>query len=53
VTTGRCLPTGVSSGYSLILDINDHVQELNRWAMSEHVKKANDGIKFNRVVRGP
>lgn len=26
------------------------IQELGRWAVMEHVKKANDGIRFNRVV---
>ncbi|CAL4888759.1 unnamed protein product [Urochloa decumbens] len=35
------------------IDINNsHVQELARWAVSEHVKQANDGIKFNKLVSG-
>jgi hypothetical protein len=53
VTAGRWFPAGVPGGFSPILDINDpHVQELGGWAVSEHDKKANDGIKFNRVVSG-
>ncbi|CAN6287641.1 unnamed protein product [Urochloa humidicola] len=28
------------------------VQELGRWAVAEHDKKANDRIKFRRVVSG-
>jgi hypothetical protein len=36
---------------SPIFNINDpHVQELGGWAVSEHDKKENDGIKFNKVV---
>ncbi|KAL6650435.1 hypothetical protein ACP70R_009360 [Stipagrostis hirtigluma subsp. patula] len=31
---------------------NPHMQELGRWAVKEHDKNANDGLKFNRVVRG-
>ncbi|OEL33721.1 Cysteine proteinase inhibitor 8 [Dichanthelium oligosanthes] len=47
------IPAGVPGGYSPIPDINDrHVQELGGWAVSEHVKKANDGLKFNKVVSG-
>ncbi|EER95296.2 cysteine proteinase inhibitor 8 [Sorghum bicolor] len=39
--------------YQPIVNINDpHVQEVGRWAVSEHVKKANDGLKFSRVVSG-
>ncbi|KAF8664574.1 hypothetical protein HU200_054757 [Digitaria exilis] len=26
------------------------IQDLGRWAVTEHVKKANDGIKFIKVV---
>ncbi|TVU38289.1 hypothetical protein EJB05_11649, partial [Eragrostis curvula] len=28
------------------------VQDLGSWAVMEHVKHANDGIKFNKVVSG-
>lgn len=36
-----------------INDVNDpHVQELGRWAVSEHVKLANDGLRFVKVVSG-
>ncbi|TVU01252.1 hypothetical protein EJB05_53291, partial [Eragrostis curvula] len=28
------------------------VQDLGSWAVIEHVKQANDGIKFNKVVSG-
>ncbi|GJN11267.1 hypothetical protein PR202_ga29445 [Eleusine coracana subsp. coracana] len=34
-------------------EINDSdIQGLGGWAVTEHVKQANDGIKFNRVVSG-
>ncbi|KAJ1254430.1 hypothetical protein BS78_K063900 [Paspalum vaginatum] len=33
-----------------IPDINDpHIQEVGRFAVTEHVKEANDGIKFKKV----
>nr|CAB3474017.1 unnamed protein product [Digitaria exilis] len=33
------------------VDITDpDIQDLGRWAVTEHVKKANDGIKFKSVV---
>ncbi|RCV10494.1 hypothetical protein SETIT_2G116300v2 [Setaria italica] len=53
VTGGRFIkPAGVPGGYSP-WNINDpHVQELGGWAVSEHVKEANDGLKFNKVVSG-
>ncbi|KAJ1291554.1 hypothetical protein BS78_02G324300 [Paspalum vaginatum] len=36
-----------------IPDINDpHIQEVGRFAVTEHVKEANDGIKFKKVVSG-
>ncbi|TVU01244.1 hypothetical protein EJB05_53283, partial [Eragrostis curvula] len=31
---------------------NPSIQGLGRWAVKEHVKQANDGIKFNKVVSG-
>jgi sugar (pentulose or hexulose) kinase len=32
----------------------DHprIKELGEWAVAEHVKRANDGLKFGRVVSG-
>ncbi|TVU47993.1 hypothetical protein EJB05_07612, partial [Eragrostis curvula] len=34
-------------------NINDpHIQELGRWAVTEHNKQANAGLTFNRVVSG-
>ncbi|KAL6634766.1 hypothetical protein ACP70R_027437 [Stipagrostis hirtigluma subsp. patula] len=45
-----CAPSG---GWFPIPNINDaHVQELGGWAVAEHNKKANDRLKFNRVVSG-
>lgn len=36
-----------------LVDINDpYIQNLGKWAVAEHVKQANDGIKFNKVVSG-
>jgi hypothetical protein len=53
VTISRWLATGVPDGFSPIFDINDpHVQELGGWEVPEHDKKANDVIKFNRMVSG-
>ncbi|GJN11266.1 hypothetical protein PR202_ga29444 [Eleusine coracana subsp. coracana] len=32
------------------VDINDpYIQNLGKWAVAQHVKQANDGIKFNKV----
>lgn len=43
----------IPGGWAPITDINDpHVQELGGWAVAEHVKKANDGLKFSKVVSG-
>ena len=40
-------------GWQPIENINDpDIQELGRWAVAEHVKQANDGIKFKKVVKG-
>ncbi|XP_034577296.1 cysteine proteinase inhibitor 8 [Setaria viridis] len=36
-----------------IKDVSDpHIQELGGWAVSEHVKQANDGLRFGKVVSG-
>ncbi|OEL36223.1 hypothetical protein BAE44_0002759 [Dichanthelium oligosanthes] len=43
-------PTG---GWIPIPNINDPVvQNLGGWAVSEHVKQTNDGLKFQKVVSG-
>ncbi|CAN6343095.1 unnamed protein product [Urochloa humidicola] len=40
-------------GWNPIKDVNDpHIQELGAWAVAEHVKKANDGLRFGKVVSG-
>ncbi|CAN6306137.1 unnamed protein product [Urochloa humidicola] len=40
-------------GWSPIKDVSDpHIQELGGWAVAEHVKKANDGLRFSKVVSG-
>lgn len=50
------LPTAVvseSQGWNPLPDIDDpKVQQLGWWVVTEHDKKANDRIKFNRVVSG-
>ncbi|KAF8698419.1 hypothetical protein HU200_035158 [Digitaria exilis] len=43
----------MGGGWEHIRDVNDpHIQELGRWAVSEHVKVANDGLRFVKVVSG-
>ncbi|GJM94910.1 hypothetical protein PR202_ga11594 [Eleusine coracana subsp. coracana] len=40
-------------GWSPITDVNDaHIQELGSWAVAEHVRLVNDGLRFNKVVSG-
>jgi hypothetical protein len=35
------------------INVNDPVyQEIARWAVAEHVKQANDRLKFNKLVSG-
>ncbi|CAM0875744.1 unnamed protein product [Alopecurus aequalis] len=29
-----------------------YIQELGKWALAEHVKQANDGLRFDKVVDG-
>ncbi|EER93890.1 hypothetical protein BDA96_01G192600 [Sorghum bicolor] len=42
-----------SQGWFPLPDIDaPKVQQLGRWAVTEHDKKANDKVKFNRVVSG-
>ncbi|PAN48949.1 hypothetical protein GQ55_9G428100 [Panicum hallii var. hallii] len=43
----------IVGGWRPIKDVNDpHVQELGGWAVSEHVRQANDGLRFVKVVSG-
>uniref|UniRef100_K4AGC7 Cystatin domain-containing protein n=2 Tax=Setaria italica TaxID=4555 RepID=K4AGC7_SETIT len=40
-------------GWGVIPDVEDaHVQEIGAWAVAEHVKRANDGLRFGKVVSG-
>ncbi|CAN6300408.1 unnamed protein product [Urochloa humidicola] len=43
----------VAGGWGPIKDVSDpHIRELGGWAVAEHVKLANDGLRFGRVTRG-
>lgn len=43
----------IVGGWKPIKNVNDpHIQELGRWAVSEHVKQASDGLVFSKVVSG-
>ncbi|CAL4931814.1 unnamed protein product [Urochloa decumbens] len=43
----------IVGGWKPIKDASDpHIQELGGWAVAEHVKKANDGLRFGKVVSG-
>ncbi|CAN6305281.1 unnamed protein product [Urochloa humidicola] len=43
----------IVGGWNPIKDVSDpHIQELGRWAVAEHVKKVNDGLRFGKVVSG-
>uniref|UniRef100_M8CVX4 Cysteine proteinase inhibitor n=1 Tax=Aegilops tauschii TaxID=37682 RepID=M8CVX4_AEGTA len=45
--------TSAAGNWSPIEDINSpHIQELGEWAVAEHLKQANDGIKFSKVTGG-
>ncbi|KAL6867624.1 hypothetical protein ACP4OV_015648 [Aristida adscensionis] len=40
-------------GWAPIADVNSpHIKDLGAWAVAEHVKRANDGLQFRRVVSG-
>ncbi|CAN6301828.1 unnamed protein product [Urochloa humidicola] len=44
---------GLVGGWEVIPDVEDaHVQEIGAWAVAEHGKRANDGLRFGRVVSG-
>jgi hypothetical protein len=39
--------------WRVIPDVEDaHIQEIGAWAVAEHEKRANDGLKFGKVVSG-
>ncbi|KAL6648588.1 hypothetical protein ACP70R_012812 [Stipagrostis hirtigluma subsp. patula] len=43
----------ILGGWAPIPDVNDaHIQELGAWAVAEHEKRANDGLRFGSVVSG-
>ncbi|OEL33724.1 Cysteine proteinase inhibitor 8 [Dichanthelium oligosanthes] len=44
----------IIGGWGVIPDVDDdaHVQEVGAWAVAEHVKRANDGLRFGKVVSG-
>ena len=43
----------IFGGWKPIKNVDDpHIQELGRWAVSEHVKQASDGLVFSKVVSG-
>ena len=43
----------IVGGWKPIKNVNDpHIQEIGRWAVSEHVKQASDGLVFSKVVSG-
>jgi hypothetical protein len=40
-------------GWSPIKDVSDpYIQEIGGWAVAEHARRANDGLRFGRVTRG-
>jgi len=52
-TAAARAPHIIVGGWRLIKDVKDpHIQELGGWAVSEHVRQANDGLRFGRVVSG-
>ncbi|CAM0871947.1 unnamed protein product [Alopecurus aequalis] len=46
-------PTTASGQWTQIPDLNDpEILDIARWAVAEHARQANDGLRFNRVVSG-
>ncbi|KAM0833982.1 hypothetical protein ACQ4PT_063916 [Festuca glaucescens] len=44
---------GLHDGWEQIPNLNDpDVQEIARWAVTEHARQANDGLQLKRVVSG-
>ncbi|PUZ40488.1 hypothetical protein GQ55_9G428300 [Panicum hallii var. hallii] len=43
----------LAGGWSPIKDVSDpHIQELGGWAVAEHARLANDGLRFGEVTGG-
>lgn len=43
----------LAGGWSPIRNVSDpHIQELGGWAVTEHVRRANDGLRFGEVTGG-
>jgi hypothetical protein len=43
----------ILGGWNPIKDVSDpRIHELGGWAVSEHVKQVNDGVRFVKVVSG-
>ncbi|RCV44171.1 hypothetical protein SETIT_9G352800v2 [Setaria italica] len=43
----------LAGGWGPIKDVSDpHIQELGGWAVAEHARRANDGLRFGGVSRG-
>ncbi|CAN6289028.1 unnamed protein product [Urochloa humidicola] len=43
----------LAGGWGPIKDVSDpHIQELGGWAVAEHARLANDGLRFGEVTRG-
>lgn len=53
VAISVAIPTMANLGEWHPININDpEIQELGKWAVAEHVKQANDGIKFDKLESG-
>ncbi|CAN6290267.1 unnamed protein product [Urochloa humidicola] len=51
--TATAKNVGLVGGWGVIPDVEDaHIQEIRAWAVAEHVKRANDGLRFGRVANG-
>jgi len=43
----------LAGGWGPIKDVSDpHIQELGGWAVAEHARRANDGLRFGEVTGG-
>ncbi|PNT77931.1 putative cysteine proteinase inhibitor 7 [Brachypodium distachyon] len=52
---GVVYPAATSAGefwYPIGNVNNPHVQELGKWAVTEHAKNAHDGLRFSKVTSG-
>lgn len=49
----RAGPPPLAGGWFPISNVSDpHIQELGGWAVAEHVRLANDGLRFGQVTSG-